>query len=138
MGLLGLTQSFGAVSGTSSHPSQSPLFLPSRFLGTTSWSRRCRGTNLSWWAHDCDGFAVLEVSRQHPLCVMPAYIISCRVVTVLTLSRQDVLKVSVEVFRLLVSQACFLGLFCGKTLTGLENVLRIAKSCCTTRKYTRT
>eukprot|EP00802_Teleaulax_amphioxeia_P008031 Tamp_08039.p1 GENE.Tamp_08039~~Tamp_08039.p1 ORF type:complete len:760 (+),score=150.75 Tamp_08039:117-2282(+) len=53
MGLLGLTQSFGAVS-------------------------------------------VLEVSRSHPLCVMPAYIISCRLVTVLTLSRQDVLKISVE------------------------------------------
>jgi hypothetical protein len=50
-------------------------------------------------------FTVLEVSRSHPLCVMPAYIISCRLVTVLTLSRQDVLKISVEVLDLRVGRA---------------------------------
>jgi len=41
--------------------------------------------------------AVLEVLRSHPLCVVPANIISCRLCTVLTLSRNDVLKVSYEV-----------------------------------------
>ena len=47
---------------------------------------------------------------------MPAYIISCRVVTVLTLSRQDVLKVSVEVFCLLVCQGLLSRLVCGENL----------------------
>jgi hypothetical protein len=135
MGLLGLTQSLGAVSGTSSHPSQPP---PSPLCSLSSQARRFGVVGVVEIAHDFDGVAVLEVSRQHPLCVMPAYIISCRVVTVLTLSRQDVLKVSVEVFRLLVCQACILGLLVEKTLTGVENVFRTAKSCCITRKYTRT
>ena len=52
-----------------------------------------------------DCCTVLEVSRSHPLCVMPAYIISCRLVTVLTLSRQDVLKISVEVVDLRIGRA---------------------------------
>jgi len=38
-----------------------------------------------------------QTGRSHPMCIMQAYIISCRLCTVLTLSRQDVLKISYDV-----------------------------------------